>query len=627
MSDLLGKFESSVAAEFGKQAFHSLGQLVARWNVAVSSSEEGINSAIAAHLLEVRRWSEEISFKDLLKPKSTSDIFVPLDIYLLPRRQRFSRHEEIASAPLSSVLEGESVAHLVILGQPGAGKTTAIKHLCQQVMSESTICPNQSFPLLIRLRDLNNASTLSGDLEDLVTERIQSILNIPLSFPPELESKDSIATRKLVIERAVVTVLEKLQPLVLLDGLDEVSHKLRRDSIIAGLRRLAMQLESARMILTARTGEFTYHIEKMTAYEIAPLSKNQIKQFATGWLGTADAATFLAQIERSPFADTAIKPLTLAHLCAIFERVRRIPEKPKSVYKKIVSLLLEDWDQQRSVQRVSAYSDFEVDRKADFLSDLAHSLTVSRRTSAFSAEDLMECYREIHENYGLRLSEAQAVVNELETHTGLIVQTGTELFEFSHKSLQEYLTAVFIVGLPAIPTNMIELQVMPNELAIATALSSRPSGYFYNLVIRHFSRIKLSFQFVRTFINRLLIERPDFEMSDEVGLAILCLYSQYLRASIEEKSQLQLFISDPLSSEFEHLNVLIKERIEIGDLMGVYEKESLAYGLDGEEIWRLESKERGEGRFRLYLRADVLPPVIWVRKNLLGEDSSGEPES
>jgi hypothetical protein len=379
-----------------------------------------------------------------------------------------------------------------------------------------------------------------------------------------------------------------------------------------------MQLEKARMILTARTGEFTYHIEKMIAYEIAPLSKGQIAKFATAWLGAGEAATFLAQVEHSPFADTAIKPLTLAHLCAIFERVRRIPEKPKSVYKKIVSLLPEDWDQQRSVQRVSSYSDFEVDRKADFLSDLAHSLTVSNRTSTFSADDLMECYREIYVNYGLRISEAQAVVNELETHTGLIVQAGTELFEFSHKSLQEYLTAVFIVGLPAIPTNMIELQVMPNELAIATALSSRPSEYFYALVIRHFSRINLSFHFVRTFINRLLIERPDFEMSDEIGLAILCLYSQYLRASIEEKSQLQLFVSDPLSGEFEHLNVLIKERIEIEDLMGVYQKESLAHGLDGVEIWRLESKAKGEGRLRLYTRGNVLPSVLWVRKSLVG---------
>ena len=621
MSDLLGNIESSLATEFCKEAFHSLQQLVARWNVTVSSSEDGINAAIASHQLEVRRWSEEISFKDLLKPKQTEDVFVPLDIYLLPRRQRFSHCEQIPSAALSSVLEGESVTHLVILGQPGAGKTTSVKHLCQQMLSDGKVCPNQNFPLLIRLRDLNNASTITGDLDDLVTERIQSILNIPLSFPPDLESKDSVTTRKSLVEQAVVTVLERLQPLILLDGLDEVSHKLRRDGIVRGIRRLAMQLEKARMILTARTGEFTYHIEKMTAYEIAPLSKEQIAKFATAWLGTADGATFLSQVEHSPFADTAIKPLTLAHLCAIFERVRRIPEKPKSVYKKIVSLLLEDWDQQRSVQRVSSYSDFEVDRKADFLSDLAHSLTISNRTSTFSAEDLMDCYREIYVNYGLRISEAQAVVNELETHTGLIVQSGTELFEFSHKSLQEYLTAVFIVGLPAIPTNMIELQVMPNELAIATALSSRPSEYFYALVARHFSRIKLSFQFVRTFINRLLIERPDFEMSAEVGLAILCLYSQYLRASIEEASQLQLFIPDPLSSEFEHLNVLIKERIEIGDLMGVYEKESLAYGLDGEEIWRLESKAKGEGRLHLYTRANVLPSVLWVRKSLVGESS------
>ncbi len=179
-------------------------------------------------------------------------------------------------------------------------------------------------------------------------------------------------------------------------------------------------------------------------------------------------------------------------------------------------------------------------------------------------------YLEIADNYVLPHTEAQSVVNELETHTGLIVQSGADSFEFSHKSLQEYLTAVFIVGLPAIPRRMIDLQIMPNELAIATALSSRPSQYFYSLVIQHFSQIQLSFQFVRTFINRLLVERPDFEISTEVGVAVLCLYSQYLRASIEEAKQLQLFIFDPLAEEFEELNEMIKERIQISDLFCVY---------------------------------------------------------
>ena len=92
--------------------------------------------------------------------------------------------------------------------------------------------------------------------------------------------------------------MEILQPVILLDGLDEISHKLRRDKVVSGIRRLAVQLENARIILTARTGEFTYHVEKMTTYEIAPLSGKQIQRFASGWLGKKAAKTFLAQVQR-----------------------------------------------------------------------------------------------------------------------------------------------------------------------------------------------------------------------------------------------------------------------------------------------------------------------------------------
>ena len=154
----------------------------------------------------------------------------------------------------------------------------------------------------------------------LIERTFESMLDIPLSFPADLESEDASEARRSLRERAVVQILETLQPLILLDGLDEVSHKAKRDSIIAGVRRLAIQLEKARIILTARTGEFSYHVEKMTTYEIAPLSPHQIQQFAAGWLGTPPMPKlFWRQVRDSPFADAAIgKPLTLAHLCAIF---------------------------------------------------------------------------------------------------------------------------------------------------------------------------------------------------------------------------------------------------------------------------------------------------------------------
>jgi hypothetical protein len=180
--------------------------------------------------------------------------------------------------------------------------------MCQQMLTGPDVFPAQDFPLLIRLRDLNNAKAASGNLQDLLIERILSILDIPLSFPADLESEDASEARRSLRERAIVQILETLHPLILLDGLDEVSHKAKRDSIIGGVRRLAIQLEKARIILTARTGEFTYHIEKMTTYEIAPLSPHQILQFAASWLGPTDAESFLKQVRKSQFADTAIKP-------------------------------------------------------------------------------------------------------------------------------------------------------------------------------------------------------------------------------------------------------------------------------------------------------------------------------
>src|SRR5690606_8701661 len=98
----------------------------------------------------------------------------------------------------------------------------------------------------------------------------------------------------------------------------------------------------------------------------------QIKVFIEKWLINKESVDKVYnEILLSPFKDTLSKPLTLAHLCAIYERYGRIPEKPKTLYKKIVTLLIEDWDNQRSIQRKSKYSNFDTDRKFDFLCNLS----------------------------------------------------------------------------------------------------------------------------------------------------------------------------------------------------------------------------------------------------------------
>jgi hypothetical protein len=314
----------------------------------------------------------------------------------------------------------------------------------------------------------------------------------------------------------------------------------------------------------------------------------------------------------------------LAHLCAIFDRSRRIPEKPKSVYRRIVELLLEKWDEERSVVRKSAYAHFEADRKAEFLANLAFEITSELKTSSFTREGLICCYRKINENFGLPNSQAERVVDELETHTGLILKSGRETFEFSHKSLQEYLTADFIVKLPSIPANMIELQTMPNELAIAVAISSKPSEYLSQLVANHFSSIRTSFQFTRSFVSRLLLEEPDFEYTPRVGYALLALYSQYLSSLFQLTDQLSLFVMDQLGEQFEYLADRIRQRVPLEKLDHTHERISTTHTFEGEPVLRMKRKSNRQQVLRTSAES-LLPDEIWIRESLLEPRQAEEP--
>jgi len=65
--------------------------------------------------------------------------------------------------------------------------------------------------------------------------------------------------------------------------------------------------------------------------------------------------------------------------------------------------------------------------------------------------------------------------------------------------------------------------------------------------------------FIQKFINRLLIEKPDFYKNKEVGIAALILYSKYLCQEEGNTIQLSLFNSDYLVEEFEKfINVILK---------------------------------------------------------------------
>jgi len=534
----------------------------------LKSSKQDIEEALNIHLQSTKNWAEEIAFSELKRAKSTTDVYVDLELYIYPRRIRISLEENILHLPLKDVLEQEE-NHILLLGQPGSGKTTSMKYLCNCLFYNEKFLKKYQFPILIKLREFNQLHRNKDDMfkSGLVIDSLYNILGLQIEWgDAEIEQVYSIK------ERIVLKLIDSLNALFILDGFDEIGFANRREIVIKEIKRISSYLENSKLIITSRTADFTYSIEKLAPYEICSLNESQVLSFANKWLGVPeDAEKFVYAVNQSPFADTAIRPLTIAHLCAIYERVGKIPEKPKTIYKKIVNLLLEEWDGQRDVKRESKYANFEIDRKFEFLCCLAYQLTISLHTTYFSQGQLESIYYKIYQDFDLFRNEAKSVVSELESHTGLFLQSGYEYYEFAHKSLQEYLTAEYIVKLPKL-LNIKQIIKLPNEIAIATTISSNPSLYFTEL-INKIPDDGVNSEFIEIFLNRLLLEKPDFNQNEDVVFSALKLYS--LSVSEDMKfGQLRLFVSDILISQFEKFIKNIFKRNSFKIIEGFYEKDT-----------------------------------------------------
>lgn len=585
-------------------------------DLKLGSSKTDIEEAMNNHIRTVKNWSNEITFKDLKSSKQISEIFIPLDLYVYPRRIRFEKEEKIDKIPLLDVI-GKERNHLTILGQPGAGKTTSMKFICQSIFFDEEFYKSQfKYPLLIKLREFNSPLK-NKDSAGIIIEHLFNLLGLKIETTNPISTSQSNRTKK----NLVYEVLEKSKILLIIDGFDELNFKSHKKVIKDEIGDMCNFLEESKIILTSRNADYNYSNESISIYEICPLKKSQIKDFANKWLGKKDGRKFLSEVANSPYKDTSIRPLTIAHLCAIYERIGKIPEKPKTVYKKIISLLLEEWDEQRGIKRTSKYAMFEIDRKFEFLSNLAYNLTIKNGKSLFSKKDLKNIYNILFVDFDLEKNDSKEVINDLESHTGLFVQAGYDFYEFAHKSIQEYLTAEYIVKLPNIPSDKKIIEKLPNELAITITISSNSSEYFIQLVEVILMEIDDSPIFFQKFVNRLILEKPDFYRNPRVGISALQLYSKFMEHNSLSKNQLTLFNSDILVEEFENLIDSIYKRNSRNIINQIFEINDELETIDQTVVLIMTKKTQMDAETLIDLdpyHFTNLPDRLYVRKTFLG---------
>ena len=257
-------------------------------------------------------------------------------------------YQERPARPVLDVAAEPGGRKLVLLGDPGAGKSTLGRYLMLTHATGPTPkhptggdapAHGGELPLLVELRTFASPPWRDGTFLDLIGH---------------LHETEGLGLPRQMLE----SYLRQGGPaLVVLDGLDEVFDPGLRERVTRQIEAFAARYPQARVIVTSRVIGYRRAILDGAGFAhwmLQDLDPGQIRDFTTAWYqaswpaNPAEAARLrerlLAAVRNSPaVAELAGNPMLLTIL-AIIGRRQELPRDRRAVYQHAVSVLAEHWD-------------------------------------------------------------------------------------------------------------------------------------------------------------------------------------------------------------------------------------------------------------------------------------------
>ena len=270
------------------------------------------------HLTYAASWSDTVSIDPKALPRYLSDIYVDVDLALAVHDNR------ALSTPLRTVNDLHRFEDsFTLLGEPGAGKTTAVKHLLSRRLHE--LAAGTRLPIVVPLRALQPPETL--------IEHLCSILGIYVNL---IRADHASLLRRTQLQ-TVADILAQSTAIVFLDGLDEVPTPFR-PTIVEDIALLIRSCPHAQFVVTCRTAAYSVDLPDVVLLELKSLRRKQARQIATKWLSRRETIRFFRQLMQTPYSGAELRPLVLSVLLLLYLRQRDIPKRPKTVYERIIRL-------------------------------------------------------------------------------------------------------------------------------------------------------------------------------------------------------------------------------------------------------------------------------------------------
>lgn len=346
---------------------------------------------------------------------------------------------KIAEEHIPGLEAVEKYQKLIILGKPGAGKTTFLKYLAIQC-NEGNF-EGERVPIFVTLKNF-------AEWEDRLSLLEYICYKVAHSSLPTTTSKD---IEQYMADFAIL--LHHGRGLILLDGLDEVREEDQK-RVNREVRNFSEQFWNNHFVMTCRIAAWEYTFEKFTEVEVADFDENQVEAFANKWFKHKHirASTFLRHLAQNPrIQQLTVSPLLLTLVCLAFEESGDCPTSRSELYKEGIDALLKKWDATRGIQRDRVYKKLSHQRKEDLLSQLA--LDTFKQKDYFFKQSFVEQFiadyicnlpRTNSEPEELQL-DSEAILKSIEAQHGLLIERAKGIYSFSHLTFHEYFTAREIV--------------------------------------------------------------------------------------------------------------------------------------------------------------------------------------
>ncbi len=405
---------------------------------------------------------------------------------------------------LSALEQLDNHARLVLLGDPGSGKSTFVNFVTTCLTGE--ILANKRSNLALLTAPLPDNEGRDEEQPQPWQHRVLLPVRVILrDFAARgLPDPGQTATAKhlwdfIASELEATAGLAEYAPqlrqelreqggLLLLDGLDEVpAARQRRVQLKEAVESFAAAYPRCRLLVTGRTYAYQKQAWRLSGFAeavLAPFSAGQIRRFVGRWyahiaelrgMHRDDAQGRAEILKRAIFgnerlAELAERPLLLTLMASLHAwRGGSLPENREELYADTVDLLLDWWESPKVVRdtagqvKVLQPSLAEwlkiKDRKKvqELLNDLAYQAHTAQPELVGTADvdegKLVSGLMRLSQNPDVKTAR---LVEYLSQRAGLLLPRGVGVYTFPHRTFQEYLAACYLTG-PGYPNQVAQL--------------------------------------------------------------------------------------------------------------------------------------------------------------------------